>query len=229
MAIKNKSTVFYFKDCALSAIATGEKAQNLKELYDKLNTIPISSIYYHFWGAMLRPHYEVREYHNDFATWVYRNLHDQTLAERLAIIDPSEFEDLEELRKEVMNTIETRLDETEQIPWLPKAQQFYFARSKIIVFDTHYKISEPHELIQVIPKMTPSSIFYHFIDAYRRTPIGYDDFSAWLQGFYGKYDDLIEKLRKIDYYFFSLSELQRLLVDTFASYFQDNQGSKNNE
>ena len=111
---------FHFKDCAVGALATGIKAQNLTELYDKLNLIHPSSIDYHFWGVRLRPHYELREYHNDFAMWANHSLHDQTLAERLAIIDPTDFRDVEKLRKELLSIIEERLDETEQVPWVPK-------------------------------------------------------------------------------------------------------------
>jgi hypothetical protein len=212
---KNK---FYFKDCALSTIATGQKAENLKELYDKLSIIHPSSIYYHFWGTRLSHQYETQEYLNDFAMWCYQHIHDQTLAERLSIIDPTEYENLEELRKELLLAIETRLDETENLSWMAKVHSFYFARSKIIIFDTPYLASELDEIVQVLPKISPSSIFYHFIDAHTRTPKGQDDFSAWLEGFSGKYDDLIQKLSGIDFYFSSLTEVQKTIVDIFFSY-----------
>src|SRR5258708_2955126 len=114
---KNK---FYFKDCALSTIATGKKAENLRELYDRLSTIHPSSIYHHFWGTRLSPQYETQEYLNDFAMWCYQHIHDQTLAERLSIIDPTEYKNLEDLRKELLSAIETRLDETEDLIWVPK-------------------------------------------------------------------------------------------------------------
>lgn len=219
MTAASDTTPFYFKDCALSSIATGEKAQNLNELYDILTIIHPGCIYNHFWGSRIRPHHEVQEYHNDFAMWAYRSLHDQTLAERLAIIDPTDFDNLEHLRREVLTTIEDRLDETDQVPWLPKARHFYFIRSQIVIFDTNYSITKPEELIQVLPKVSPSSIYYHFIDAFRRTPKGLDDFSAWLKGFEGKYEGIIQQLREIDFYFISLTELQNTLIDIFTAHF----------
>ncbi len=44
---------FFIKDCALVTIATGQKAQNLKELRNRLLTIHLGSIYHHFWGGTL--------------------------------------------------------------------------------------------------------------------------------------------------------------------------------
>jgi hypothetical protein len=56
-------------------------------------------IYHHFWGTLLRAQFADREYSNDFATWCHRSLHDTAVAERLAVIDPADYSDLEELRQ----------------------------------------------------------------------------------------------------------------------------------
>lgn len=210
---------FLVKDCALSAIAMGGKAFNLKELHDKLLTIHPGCIYNHFWGGRLSPHFEVQEYHNDFAMWAYHSLHDQTLAERLAVIDPIYFEDLEDLRKEVLDVIEMRLDETDQKLYLMNTSPFLFVRSQIIIFDTPYVISKPEELLQIIPQLTLSSIFYHCIDAYRRPPLGMDDFSCWLESFGDSYKPLVQEIRDIDVYFMSLSDLQQALHVLISNYF----------
>jgi hypothetical protein len=46
---------FCVKDCALIAIATGTRAQNLPELTERLREVEANSIFYHFWGGLLRP------------------------------------------------------------------------------------------------------------------------------------------------------------------------------
>jgi hypothetical protein len=56
------SEPFLVKDCALIAIATGVRAHSLKELRDRLLTITSDSIYLHFWGDLLEPRFEEREY-----------------------------------------------------------------------------------------------------------------------------------------------------------------------
>ena len=71
------SEPFAIKDCALVSIATGRRAQNLRELRDNIVTIHPGSIYYHFWGVLLRPSFDDPEYNNDFAVWVRHALNDE--------------------------------------------------------------------------------------------------------------------------------------------------------
>jgi hypothetical protein len=59
--------------------------------------------------------------------------------------------------------------------------QFHFVRSQMVVFDTDGKIEEPEELVEAVPKMSVGSIFYHFIDARRRSPEMMDDFHTWVR------------------------------------------------
>lgn len=207
---------FAVKDCALISIATGKEAQNLRELSDRLETIHSGCIYYHFWGGMLRPSFDEPEYQNDFAAWAWRSLHDSRLAERLAIIDPTYYKDIEELRRELMDVIEERLAESEFVPWARSGQRFKFIRSQIVVFDTGIRIEHPSELRERIPKMSLGSIFYHFIDARRRTKDGKNDFVQWFLSFNREiYDDLIKRINSIDPYFTTLSALRNELHAVF--------------
>lgn len=210
---------FQVKDCALAAISTGINAQSLLELRDNLATIPPSCIYYHFWGGRLRTSFEYREYHNDFSFWVHHVLHDDILAERLEVLDPTDFANMEHLRSELVDIVENRLDELETVPWVKKEERFHFVKSKIIVFQTHELIKEPYELVQVFPRLTRSSLFYHFIDSARRLPGHKDDFSTWLEGFQDKHQALIASLRKIDPYLISLALLQEKIVSIANEYF----------
>jgi len=209
--------IFAIKDCALIAIATGSRAITLKELRDILINIDADSIYYHFWGGLLQPRFEEREYNNDFAAWAWYDLHDATLAERLAVIDPTECETLEDLRQELIEIIEERLDEKEYLPWLYASSPFEFIRSQIVVFDTRKRASTPEELAALLTTVSASSIFYHFIDARRRLAHHGDDLSFWLAGFQDRYQDLQNSLTAIDPYFSSLAQLKNQLVNLFTS------------
>lgn len=211
--------VFAVKDCALIALATGKRAQNLKELREILLTINPGSIYYHFWGALLQPKFEEREYNNDFAVWARHALHDNVLAERLAVIDPTRYSDLETLRQELLDVIEDRLDEMTHVPWARLDQQFEFIRSQIVVFDTHKRIETPEELAVLLPTFSTSSIFYHFIDARSRSEQVMDDFCAWLMGCGGEHAALCERLVAIDPFFLPLTVLRRQLAELFADHY----------
>jgi hypothetical protein len=208
---------FVLKDCALIAMATGKRAQNLKELRDLLQVIHPGSLYTHFWGSLLGPRFEEREYGNDFAAWAQHALHDEVLTERLAIINPAEFTSAEELRQEVIYVIEQRLDEKEYLTWAPYDQQFEFIRSQLVIFDTQERLETPKALGQALPGMALGSLYFHFIDARRRNPDNVDDFRAWLSGFGTTLQPLMDALSGIDPYFQSLAEVKRHLVEAFQA------------
>ncbi|MCD6133067.1 MAG: hypothetical protein B5M53_03645 [Candidatus Cloacimonas sp. 4484_209] len=220
--IKN-SHPFIIKNCMLTTIATGEKAESLRELRDKLMDIHPGSVYYHFWGGLLSPRFEEPEFNNDFAAWAYRALRDPVLAERLAMIDPTPFADIEDLRQEVIEVIEERLYETEIVPVVKPDEAFCFIRSQIVIFDTYRRLIEPKELASVVPTLSGGSIFYHFIDARRRTDERIDDFRAWLKGFGNTYNDLCDMLAAVDPYFTTLVELRKTLSKIFKTYFGEDE------
>jgi Family of unknown function (DUF5752) len=210
---------FLIKDCALAAIATGERAQTLRELRDKLRNIQIGSIYYHFWGWRLRPRFEAPQYNNDFAIWARNSLLDAVLAERLSIIYPHDYENLEDLRQELIEVVEERLEEVETVPSAKIGDQFHFVHSQIVVFDTHIRLKSVQELAQAIPRFTTSSIFYHFIDAQRRPPRRVDDFQQWIKAGQ-QHPELCQQLAGLDPYFATLSELREQLSAIFQNYFE---------
>ncbi len=217
---------FRILDCALIAIATGQKAQNLREFRDILKNIHSGSIYYHFWGGLLHPHFDEPEFQNDFAVWAARDLHDLKIAEELSIIDPNIFRDIDDLRQEVIEIIEERLYASEHVPWVKAGHEFHFIRSQIVIFDSGITYDNPRKLAEAIPKMSLGSIFFHFIDARRRTPESKNDFSAWLSGFNDKYTSMISGLDEIDPYFTTLNELRQEIYNVFNNYFKGGRNGK---
>lgn len=208
---------FVIKDCTLIAIATGEEAYNLRELHNQLKTIHPGCIYYHFWGGMLRPSFDEPEYQNDFAAWAWRSLHDTRLAERLALLDPSHYPQIDDLRRALLDIIEERLAESAWVPWARPGQHFKFIRSQIVVFDTGQRIEHPQAMGTQIASLALGSVFYHFIDARRRTDSGRCDFVEWLQAIEANhYAELISKIMAIDPYFTNLVELRKELGMAFV-------------
>jgi len=212
---------FLVRDCALISLASGVLVQNLREFRDGLLKVPADCIYHHFWGRLLRPQFDEPEYNNDFASWAYWGLHDKPLAERLSMVLPSDYGDLEELRQEVVEVVEQRLDETETVPWAHADQRFSFLKSQIVVFDTGLQFEQPMDLVPYIPTLSTGSIFYHFIDARRRTAGRSDDFSAWLSTFGQDYEPLQQRLAGIDPYFSSLKEIRQIVTTTFQTFLEE--------
>ncbi len=209
---------FAVHDCALIAIATGSRAETLKDLRDNLLQCHSASIYYHFWGGLLYTRFEEREYNNDFAAWARHALHDRVLGERLAVIDPTAFATLEDLRRELVEVTEQRMDELQYLPAAQSDQQFEFIQSQTVVFDTGRRLSGPEQLAAAIPELSAGSIFFHFIEARQRAPGGVNDFQAWLQTFGPPYSELADAMGAIDPFFSSLTGLRRQIASVLASF-----------
>lgn len=207
---KQSTRQFEVKDCALIALATGRKALNLKELCDNMREVEPESVYHHFWGGLLQPRFEEREYNNDFAGWANNHLADPKLAEKLAALDPTEHSAIEDLRLSILDVLEQRMEDPDYYPGKIANREFEFVKTQIVVFDSLRKVADVQELKEVIESLSLGSIFYHFIDARRRSPLGHDDFSAWISESFDQ-DELVEGIRGLDPYFGSLADLRQQL------------------
>lgn len=212
---------FFVKSCTIAEIGTGERARSLFGLREALLRVPIECIYYHFWGNRLSPRFTDPDFHNDFALWAHVALHDNYLAEKLNIIDPTQYPQLENLREDLVEIVETRIEDYAMLTLAEQDELFHFVRSSLIVFDTPWQINHPSELPQVFTSISPRSIFYHFIDARTRTQDRSDDFSIYLSAYGEAYRPLIEKIKSIDLYFLSLSVLKNELARIMQEFFSE--------
>ncbi len=211
-------TLFEIKDCALVVrMADQRSAMNLRELYDRITVCSSESIYHHFCETPLRPTFDDPEFRNDFAAWSKRALHDDELAERLGILDPYDFTNLEELRQILLEIIDERLSELTYIPWAKPGMEFHFLQALTVVFNTGVSIESPEELPLAISRMTTSSLYYHFLEARRRVEGGLDDFSTWLLNWNHRGEALINAFAEVDFYFLTLRELQSEMYRTASN------------
>lgn len=208
---------FHVVDCALVTRVTGRSVQNLRELRDALLDVEISSMYNHFWGGLLRPHFDDPEFHNDFAIWARRGLHDRVLAERLAAVDPAEYSELEEMRADLVDICEDRLAEVDMVPWAPRDQQFHFQSATVVVFNTGRVVASPGQLADALPRFSRGSVFYHFVDARRRNDDRCDDLSRWLADYGPEHLDLVARLGAVDPLQGSLHDLKRRVTEVVGA------------
>jgi hypothetical protein len=212
---------FKVKDCALIAVSTSKRAQNLRELRDGIASVHSESIYYHFLGALLRPRTTDPQLGNDFALWTSDCLGDEEMAEDLASIDPTETCNAEALRKKLIEVIEKRLAESRGNPSAGTNHKFHFVRSQVVVFDTQREAITPQALPRLLPKFSPGTMFYHFIDARWRNPESVDDFQPWIERFGNHYSGLIRELASVQPYFVDLEELRDQLTTKVTHYFAE--------
>ena len=207
---------FRFMDCALIILSIGRPAHGLRELRDRAAEVPAQSIWHHFYETLLRPTFDDPEYRNDFALWARRGLRDHVLAERLAVIDPFEFETLERLREHLVDVLDDRLAEALSTPPVRPGQEFHFLRSQMIVVDTGLRAATATEMAVQIPLLPPGSLYYHFIEGRRREGRREDDFSTWLRGWGEGVEPLRERLAAIDFRLWPLPDLRRLVGAALA-------------
>ena len=217
-ASEQQNMPFALRDCTLISRMVGvDTAMNLRELQERIRSIPVESLFHHYCETVIRPTFDDPEFRNDFAIWAARSIRDRVLAERLGIINPYALTDFEELRTITLDVLDERLSEVPHIPWAPRGDEFRFMQAVTVVFDTGKQLNSPEDLIHEMPHMSVGSVYYHFVEARRRTDDHNDDFSAWLTEFGETTRPLIEALKQIDFYFLALPELKQALVNTTRS------------
>lgn len=203
---------FRFMECSLLPVSTGLHAQTLRELRAAVPEIPESSLYYHFWGRMLRPHIAESEFNNDFASWADGGLGDTELAEALSAINPVKCKDLGELRSILEDILESRIDQGDFVTWKKADREFFFIACRKFMFDTGKVTTSLEDFPLAVKTASRQSFFHHFLDGRRRSPEGKDDFSLWLEQFGEKTEEVRRLLGRVDSYLFSLGELKGQIV-----------------
>ena len=216
---------FKFMESAVLPLATGIRAQNLRELHAGVTQVPDSAIYFHFWGRMVRPHISESEFNNDFASWVNSSLRDFMLAEALGGINPVKFQNFDNIREVILNILEKRLENEDFLSWKKSDRDFHFIACKKLMFETGRETSELDAFPAAVKHTSRESFFYHFIDGRRRSPDCKDDFTIWLEQLSDETAGLRKKLENVDSYLFSLTELQRQVFSIFDDW-QNSKGGK---
>ncbi|PMP93473.1 MAG: hypothetical protein C0169_07780, partial [Thermodesulfobacterium geofontis] len=98
------SNPFVFKSELWIPRYTGIKVCSLKELIEALKIIDKFSIFYHMYINIFNYHNLPTFYTNSISYWLYKNGY-LLLAEKLSVIDPLDYFDLEELRNVLIKTI----------------------------------------------------------------------------------------------------------------------------
>ena len=206
-------TPFAVMDCILLMRMSGlTPAVNLRELRDRIAVCSKNVLYHHFCETTLRPTYDDPDYRNDFAVWSKLYLGDRVLAERLGIIDPYSTDSIEDVRTITLDIIDDRLGELTMVPWVRPGDEFLFKEATAVLFDTGERIHSPKEMVPAVLRMTNGSIYYHFLEALWRPPVGKDDFSGWLPEAGEEAEPYLRALGSIDFHFHSLAHLRKELA-----------------
>lgn len=203
---------FRFVDYEGLVVVTGLRAVNLRELADQLRRVPGDVVHHHLYRSFLAHRYGSWDYPNDFATWVAEVLGDRALGEKLSAIEPFKRADVEQARNVLLEILDEHLDQLSSIPWARRGFEFHFASGHYLELPTEreaWSVAELHEGIRHAPL---SSLYFHFHEAkLRGGEDDHDDYSRWIEGEFGPCAE-VDRLRRLDFYFFSLEELRHRIL-----------------
>jgi len=201
---------FEFRQCANIIKATGKKAATLRELRDIISVVAGDSISHHTYQYFMKDH--VHEYTNDFAHWAGENLEERTLAEQLSNIDPYDFKDVEDLRKEILRVIDDYLERFPEPRGAMPGDEFYFNQTVSLTFHAGIRARNLAEFLIGIRHIDPVSVYHHFYEAKMRLGGRNDDFSAWIEGALGK-PEIAEKIRSIDPFMHNVEGIRGHIIE----------------
>lgn len=208
---KKAEEPFAFVGCIELREILGKEAENEKELAELLDEVPLDSIYYHTHSYFLRHQFVAGLYPNDFATWVAVQVRDRVLGERLAAVDPFDFEGLEPLREEIISIIDDHLSTMPLVPRVIFGEPFYFKQSRIVQLETGFRAWTLEEFRNALAEVDASAIYFHLFEARMRLNRKEGDFSVWIREGLGM-PELAEKVRAINPYLGSLERLRSKLL-----------------
>ncbi|HEX4826126.1 MAG TPA: DUF5752 family protein [Candidatus Polarisedimenticolaceae bacterium] len=202
---------FLFADYEGLVVATGWEARNLRELTEIVRRAPPDVIHHHVFRAALEHRYGTWDHPNDFGAWAANALGDPVLAEKLSSLDLFRRGDIEDTRAAIVEILEEHLDEVATVPWARPGFGFHFASGIYFALPGERAAYTLPELRDAITEIPLSSLYFHFHEARLRGTDDADDFSRWIEDELGRVD-VAERLRRIDFYLFSLEELRQRIV-----------------
>lgn len=202
---------FVFVACVELREILGQRAEDEKELADLLAQAPAGSVYYHTHGFFLRHRVFASTYTNDFAAWVVGEVRDPVLGEKLAMVDPFEFRDLEALREELVSVIDHHLSRQRTVPRVDGGQPFDFLQSHVLQLPVGIVAGSLAEFRDALAQVDASAIYFHLFEARVRQGRQENDFSNWLRRDLGLVD-LADGVRRINPYVGSLERVRSRLL-----------------
>lgn len=202
---------FYFSGCVEIKELLGKRADNEQELLELIEEAPADSIYYHTHSYFLRHFYIAGVYPNDFASWAAIQVRDRVLGEKLAVVTPSGDKTIEDIRLELLDTIDNHLSNLKIVPAVVYGQPFYFMQSKIVEIPMGTSAGDLASFFEVLKTVDASAVYNHVFEARLRDRRGRSDFAIWLDEVLGL-RRLANRFEKVDSYMYSLEGLRNELL-----------------
>jgi hypothetical protein len=198
---------FVFTGCVELRQTLNLRALDERELMDRLEDAPGAAVLFHTYGYFLRHGPVTMAYGNDFAAWVATQVRDQVLAERLAVVNPFEFDSLETLREELVTVVNDHLVRLSSVPRIEFGEPFYFQQSEVVQVPLGPGVTGLAEFRNALADVDTSAVYFHMIEARARLGRPADDFSEWIRASL-RLSALADRIARIDAYMTSLERVR---------------------
>ena len=198
-SVRKPDKPFYFNTSEHLLRIGRQKANNLSELLQALQTCPDDSIFQHTFRTLQEHHFIRQGFSNDFAHWSLSACLEPALAEQLASVDVREFTAIEGLRGRMIEIIDQFLQSHPKSGTRPANEPFYFCASDIVVLPTPFAPDTLSAFLAGLNQVSVHSIHHHFIEARLRLHMMSNDFSNWLEQEVGL-TEAADAIERIDFY-----------------------------
>jgi hypothetical protein len=171
---------FRFVSCMELREVLGKRAMDEHRLFELIEEVPADSIYYHTHSYFLRHAYTQQLYSNDFASWVVLYAQDRVLGERLGVLDPFAFGDIEQLREEILRIMGDHLNRSTASSRSVVSEPFEFIRSHIIEIPLGLEARTLSEFYDALANVEVGAVYNHVCEARMRKRQLSVDFARWL-------------------------------------------------
>jgi len=171
---------FRFFSCMELRKVLGKRAMDEQRLLELIEEVPADSIYYHTHSYYLRHSYSQGLFPNDFAAWVALHVQDRVLAERLGLLDPFQFDDIEHLREAILTVLGDHLGRLRTIPHCSTGVPFEFLSSHMIEADLGLEAHDLQEFRDALARVDVGAVYNHVCEARLRKGHPSGDFADWV-------------------------------------------------
>lgn len=196
MSHRSANMPFHFVSCMELREVLGKRAMDEHRLLELIEEVPADSIYYHTHSYFLRHAYTQQLYSNDFATWVVLYAQDRVLGERLGVLDPFAFGDIEQLRDEIIRIMADHLNHSTASSRCVVSEPFEFIRSHIIEIPLGLETRTLSEFYGALADVEVGAVYNHVCEARMRKRQLSVDFARWISSEEGL--ELQELARRVE-------------------------------
>ena len=127
---------FRFAECLAILRMTGRRAADPQTLAKHISEVDEGVLFHHMHQYYLKEPIKAPEYSNDFARWAAESLEDRTLAEKLSGIDPYALGSIADVRRGLLDTLETYGKEYPPPRPALRGEEFFFNDAVTFVVPT---------------------------------------------------------------------------------------------